>query len=294
MRRESFANGRRGSSGDARREFWRCGLGFYRFRAAGNRLIEKQGGWQNTMIVNRAAISSRKRSGEPAAWKRWIFREKRVTTWRFRLLVFATAMAFLAASYPTWLVAIGNSLLHKQDLEPADVILLENFGTDFSVFAAAQGLVDAGYSSRVVIPVRAKGETAMRGMVQKGFVDVMSRVAGIKQWEVLPVEHVEPVSLNVARQIAVFLESEGVRSVLVVSPGFRSARSYLVYDSVFTPRGIRVQCLAASDAASDNWWHSWHGVQDTGLEFTKFLYYRFWVLGSWRAQPGQQVGSGTG
>lgn len=231
---------------------------------------------------------------EQATWKRWILREKRVTTWRFRLLAFLTAVALLSVSYPAWLVSIGNTLVHQQKLEPADVILLENFDTDYSVFAAAQSLVEAGYSSRVLIPVRAKGEAPARGMVQNGFVEVMSRIAGIKEWEILPVEHAEPVSLNVARQIAEFLESEGIRSVLVVSPGIRSARSYLVYDSVFTPRGIRVQCLAAPEAAPDNWWRTWHGVQDTGLEFGKFLYYRFWVLASWRAQPGQQAGKGTG
>jgi hypothetical protein len=221
---------------------------------------------------------------ERATWERWVLREKRVTTWRFRLLVFLSAIALLALSYPTWLVAIGNSLLHQQDLEPADVILLENFDTDYSVFETARSLVEAGYSSRVVIPVRAKGETPTRGLVQNGFVEVMSRVAGIEKWEILPVQHAEPVSLNVARQIAEFLEREGIRSVLVVSPGFRSARSYLVYDSVFTPRGIRVQCLAATEAAADNWWYTWHGVQDTGLEFAKFVYYRFWVLASWRAK----------
>jgi hypothetical protein len=222
-----------------------------------------------------------------------VLKDKQVTTWRFRLLVFLTAIALLALSYPAWLVAIGSSLLHQQDPEPAEVILLENFDTDYVVFETAQRLVEAGYSSRVVIPVRAKGETPARGLVQSGFVEVMSRVAGLEKWEILPVEHAEPVSLNVARQIAEFLQREGIRSVLVVSPGFRSARSYLVYDSVLTPRGIRVQCVAATEAAPDNWWHTWHGVQDTGLEFAKFLYYRFWVLASWRAQPGQQASTGS-
>lgn len=219
---------------------------------------------------------------ERAAWKGWILKKKHVTvtTWKFRLLIFLVTISLLSLTYPAWLVAIGGSLLHEEKLQPAEVILLENFGTDYAVFETAQGLVQAGYSSRVLVPVRAEAETAKAGAAQKGFVEVMSRVAGIETWEILPVQHIEPVSLNVARQIADFLERNGIRSVLVVSPGFRSARSYLVYDTVFTPRGIRVQCLAAptAGAAADSWWHTWHGVQDTCLELAKFLYYRFWVL----------------
>lgn len=217
-----------------------------------------------------------------ARWKGWSLKKKQVTvtTWKFRLLILLVLVSVPCLSYPAWLVAIGSSLLHTEKLEPAEVILVENFDTEYSVFETAQGLVQAGYASRVLVPVRARKEATQAGSVEKGFVEVMSQVAGIKEWEILPVRHIEPVSLNVARQIADFLENEGVHSVLVVSPGFRSARSYLVYDSVFRPRGIRVQCLAAAtpDTAADTWWQTWHGVQDTGLEFGKFLYYRYWVL----------------
>jgi hypothetical protein len=215
-------------------------------------------------------------------WRRWILREKQVTatTWKFRLLVLLAALAVACLTYPSWLVAIGSGLLHEQKLEPADVILLENFDTDYAVFETAQRLVEAGYASRVLVPVRARNGQAQIALVEKGIAEVMSRVAGIEQCEILPVQHIEPVSLNVAHQIAQFLESEGIRSVLVVSPGFRSSRSYLVYDHVFTPRGIRVECTAAhtDDSGAFTWWHTWHGVQDTVLELGKLLYYRVWVL----------------
>ena len=203
-----------------------------------------------------------------------------MTTWKLRLLVLLAAIALPYFTYPAWLVAIGRGLLHEERLKPAEIILLENFDTDYSVFEAARSLVEAGYSVRVLVPVRSRKEATQQGSVEKGFVEVMSRVAEIENYEILSVQHIEPVSLNVARQIADFLENEGIHSVLVVSPGFRSARSYLVYDSVFTPRGIRVQCFSAPTpgVAADSWWHSWHGVQDAGLEFAKLLYYRFWVL----------------
>jgi hypothetical protein len=214
--------------------------------------------------------------------KSWILKEKQVTvtTWKFRLLLLLAAVSLAYVTYPGWLVAIGNSLVHDEELKPAEVILLENYDTDYAVYEAAHDLVQAGYASRILVPVRALGEPPRVSTVEKGFAEAMSRIARIDDWEVLPVQHTEPVSLNVARQIADFLEQRAIRSVIVVSPRFRSARSYLVYKTIFTPRGIRIQCRAAapSEVTVDSWWHTWHGIQDISLEFGKLLYYRVWVL----------------
>ncbi|HEY7617724.1 MAG TPA: hypothetical protein VH744_13035 [Terriglobales bacterium] len=214
--------------------------------------------------------------------KSWILEEKRVrvTTWKFRLVALLAAVSLFWVTYPAWLVAIGDSLLHEQRLEPADVILLENYDTEYAVYETAHSLVQAGLSSRVLVPVRTEQEAPHIDAVEIGFAEVLSRAAGINNWEILPVKHIEPVSLNVARQIADFFERNSIRSVIVVSPGFRSARSYLVYSRVFTPRGIRIECHAAATrgVTPATWWHTWHGIQNTGLEFAKLLYYRFWVL----------------
>jgi hypothetical protein len=221
-------------------------------------------------------------AGKAASPKTWILRTKQVTvtTWKFRLVVLLAAISLVFLTYPTWLIAIGGSLVHKENaLNQADLIVVENFDTDYATFETAERLVQSGYGSRVLVPVRAIDETPQIGAVQKGFVEVMSRVAGIGQYEALPVRHSEPISLNVARQVADFLDKEHIRSVLVVSPALRSARSYLVYREVLTPRHVAVQCFATTiPAATDEWWHSWHCLQDVGIEFGKLLYYRFWVL----------------
>ncbi len=211
--------------------------------------------------------------------KSWILRKKQVTvtTWRFRLLIVLALAACIYLSYPSWLVAIGNTLLHREELQPADLILLDNFNPKYEVYAKAEELVEAGYATRVLAPVRIEGDP-QADAVEKGIASVMGQTAGIQDLETLPVHHTEPVSLNVARQIADFLQKEGIHSVLVVSPGFRSSRSYLVYNRVFSARGVHVECVAAPGSTADGWWHTWHGVQDAGLEFSKLLYYKLWVL----------------
>lgn len=202
-----------------------------------------------------------------------------MTTWKLRFLTLLLLLSALYFAYPAWLAAIGASLVHDEKPHAADLLLIENYDTDYFVFEAAEALIRAGYASRVLVPVVAGRDTLQPGLVQKGFVEVMSRIAGVESYEILPVRHDEPVTLNVAVQVADFLEDNGIRSVLVVSPRFRSARSYRVYDHVLTPRGIALQCVAApAPMEAGTWWHTWHGVQDVWLEFSKLLYYRFWVL----------------
>ena len=220
------------------------------------------------------------RSGQPA-WTGWFLKRKQVivTTWKFRLLGLLVAASAIYLTYPGCLVSVAAGLVHEEKLDSAQLLVLENFDADYFVFEAARGLLRSGHSSKALVPVVANERTMKPGEVQLGFTEVMSRIAGIDSYEIVAVRHTEPVSLTVALQVANLVESQGIESVIVVSPRFRSARSYLVYDHVLTPRGIRVQCLAASgpvDVAT--WWHTWHGIQDVGLEYSKLLYYRFWVL----------------
>ena len=128
------------------------------------------------------------------SWVRWALKRKQVTvtTWKLRLSVLVTAVLLLCLCYPAWLVGIGDSLVHQERLEPADLILLENFHPDPLVFEAAQDLVRSGYSLQVLVPVRASAELEV-DPVQRGFVEVMSRAAGIERYEILPVRHIEPI-----------------------------------------------------------------------------------------------------
>ncbi len=214
-------------------------------------------------------------------WRGWIVKRKvvRTTTWRFRLLVVGALALLLYGTHALWLTAVAGSLVHTEKLEAADVLLLENFDTHYLVFEKAAELLHSGCAPRVLVPVLVQRIGEEANSVDRGFVEVMCKVAGINDYEIVPVKPREPISLNTARQIAGYLTKEGIKSVIVVSPKFRSARSYLVYDTVFTPRGIHVQCQAAGgEKTPRNWWHTWHGIQDVGLEFAKLLYYRVWVL----------------
>ena len=108
---------------------------------------------------------------------------------------------------------------------------------------------------------------------------MMSQLARIGEPEIIPIRAIEPINLNAAYQIRDFLTKEHLRSVIVVTPGFRSERSYLVYHMVLAPARIKVYCMPVFGLETpENWTKTWHNIQEVTEQFLKLLYYRFYVL----------------
>ena len=107
----------------------------------------------------------------------------------------------------------------------------------------------------------------------------MSRLVRIQDPEIIPIRAIEPISLNAAYQIRDFLTKEHLRSIIVVTPGFRSKRSYLVYQAVLAPAGIKVYCMPVFGLETpENWTKTSHNIQEVTEQYLKLLYYRFYVL----------------
>ncbi len=80
--------------------------------------------------------------------------------------------------------------------------------------------------------------------VALGIAEVMARIARVGAIEIVPIREVEPITLNAARDVQRFLEREHIRSVIVVTPLFRSRRSALVYGATLGRAGIAVRLRA--------------------------------------------------
>ena len=88
--------------------------------------------------------------------------------------------------------------------------------------------------------------------------------------EFIPIRDIEPISLNVAYQIRDFLVTEHLKPVLVVTPGFRSQRSSLVYHAVLGPAGITMSCMPVfGEKTPKNWTQTWHDIQDVTEQWLK-------------------------
>ncbi len=162
----------------------------------------------------------------------------------------------------------------------ADVVILE--GTQFvdrSVVAKGIGLLSSGKARRMVIVLHrispddrpfafhddysssVRMELERLGMKETAFTVIETPVRN-------------PITLTSAQSVLKTLVRDGVKTALLVSPGFHLRRSYLVYRHLCTPLNISVEPVACFDEYEpDNWWHEGNGVRDFAAELAKLMYY---------------------
>lgn len=199
--------------------------------------------------------------------------------WKSRLLSAVVVAAGIAVLAPHGLGLLGPALVHQEEIHKGDVLLIENFDPDYLLFERARKLLSDGWARRVVVPVEASPNGDRPNAVSKGFVEVMARIARIPEPELIPVRGAEPISLNVARQVRDKLVDQGVVSVIVISSGFRSRRSFLVWSAALEPARIRVSVVPVFGSRTpENWRETWHGWQEVILQWVKLLYYRLAIL----------------
>lgn len=200
------------------------------------------------------------------------------TRWKLALAVLVVITAAMLAT-GFWAAPLGRSLVCAEDVAPSDAMLLENFDPNYLLFERAATLEKAKLAPTTLIPVEASPDVNVANPVSNGIAAVMARQARLSAWRTIPIVHTEPISLNAALQIRDRLVGEGIKSVIVVAPGFRSHRSSLVYRATLGAAGVKVRCVPVFGRTSpESWTRTWHGVQDVVEEFLKLQYYRFYVL----------------
>ena len=193
---------------------------------------------------------------------------------RWRLAA-AIAFCVLAAyiSHDLWLGALGRTLVCEEDTGAAPAILLDNFVNDYGLFRRGAELQRLRPASRVVVPFTFPDEENAEVAAHE-VANVFARLAGLSQWDLIPVEQKRaPISLNAAYRVREFLLKEHITSVTLVSPGFRSRRAEMIYQSVLSESGVTTECFPVFGAATPQTWTStWHGIQYVGLQFMKLQY----------------------
>ena len=223
-------------------------------------------------------------------WTRYVVTKKEVvrTTWAFKAAL--TIALFLGAylTEPAWAHAVAEGLVcgQAQPLERVDAILIDDFESDYLLFQQARWLQEAGLGTTIIAPVNALANGSI-SPVSQAVVEVLARQARVKHVNTVPVGDGEPISLNAAFRIKQFVSENGIRSVMVVTPAFRSERSMTIYRAVLEPVGVLAQCAPVfGGRTQDNWTQTWHGIQDVALQFTKLQYYRWYVLPFRFQEPG--------
>lgn len=215
-------------------------------------------------------------------WARYFITRKEVikTTWAFKATAIVALIVLPYLMEPVWARAVGESLVCRQSghVDRTDAILVDDFDNDYLLYESARHFQEAGLSSTVIAPVSLFADGSV-SPVSEAMVDILARLARVQHVRKVPVTIVEPISLNAAFDIRHFVEQNGIRSVMVVTPAFRSGRSMMIYRAVLEPAGVSAHCAPVFDGRTqDNWTRTWHGIQDVTLQFVKFQYYRWYVM----------------
>lgn len=209
------------------------------------------------------------------------YREVRYrATRKLRLLATVLLLALLVVTRPWWAPSLGQSLVCSMPTEKPDLILIDNLDTNYLLFEKARDLAREGRDAPVLVPVSASGKNPeMSNPVSREFAEVMIRLARIEKVEILPVKHEEPITLNTARQVSERLTGRGVKSLLILTSGFKSKRIHLIFSHVLSQTGIETYCLPVwGSHRPENWAETWHGAQEVFLQLVKLGYYWLWVL----------------
>ena len=200
-------------------------------------------------------------------------------TWKLKLGVPVLFVLVVYSTQALWVPAIGRTLVCARSTAPSDVIVIDNLEEDYLLFERAEALERTGIAPWALVPVETSPDPRVPNPVSLGVAEVRARVARLKSWQALPIHHTEPISLNTAYQVRDHLRRAGVKSVVLVTPAFRSRRSMLVYDDVFGSAGMQVRCEPVFGSKSpEHWTETWHGIQGVVEQFAKLLYYRLYVM----------------
>jgi len=203
-----------------------------------------------------------------------IYRRETVkTTWKLKLIVIAACALAALVTRPLWVPAVAHTLVCDPGPGRVQALVLINFDDDYLLFERAATLQRQRPDLRVFVV------TTGKSAVKEGFIEVMARISRVQNWEIVATEEVEPISLNAAYHVRDVLLHDHITSIGIVTPGFRSRRSSLIYRRVLGEAGISPSCVPVFGTyTAENWTGTWHGIQDVGLQFLKLQYYRLYVL----------------
>jgi hypothetical protein len=163
----------------------------------------------------------------------------------------------------------------------ADVVILEGIDhIEKDHVARAAGMVMSGQAHRMVVVLTRRAPADVPSDPDVRLVVIRSAMNGSrleeKQYRIIETGLQHPVTLTSAKEAMEILAGEGIRSAILVSPGFHTRRSYLVYQSIGEPYQIRIHPHASFDGHDhglERWWAQYEGARDFVEQVLKLAYY---------------------
>lgn len=196
----------------------------------------------------------------------------------FICILVTISLAF--TSCDTVLLRAGK-FMAPEEIGIADVVILEGSETaETGAVAKGMDLLSSGKAARIIVVIHQVPEKKKAFAIHESYPDLIKKDLkrlglGVEQFEVLvtPVHH--PITLTEARLVLQTLSKEGVRRGILLSNGFHTRRSSLVYRHVGIPLQIKIfPSPYFNEYELDHWWVHDLGIRDFISEFFKLVYYQ--------------------
>lgn len=187
----------------------------------------------------------------------------------------------LLFSFSEALLVKAGIFMAPQGSGTADVAILEGGdGLETGAVKIAVDLLSSGRASCMVVVLHRLSENKKQFALDEDYSDLVKKrlkTSGLSEKQfmvvVTPVHH--PITLTEATIVLKALSKEGVKNALLLSNGFHTRRSLLVYRYVGRPLGIDIIPLAYfNDFQLDNWWRHEEGLREFVSELFKLVYYQ--------------------
>ena len=192
---------------------------------------------------------------------------------RIALIALAILVVIAILFRHTWLTAIGDGLVARDEVGSADVIVILAGNSPFRA-RHAESLYARGLAPNVIIsnePLSSHGvQTTWLELRQHGLV----RLA-IPDEAIVPISEISDSTYEEALRSREIMQSHGWRSAILVTDPFHMRRALLTFRQAFGPAGLAVAASPAdgSKYGVDNWWTDRNAIMRVAQEYLKLCYY---------------------
>lgn len=192
---------------------------------------------------------------------------------RTGLVSLAVLLVIAALTHQTWLTAIGDGLVARDEFTSADVIVVLAGNSPFRA-RHAEWLYARGLAQNVIIsnePLSSHGvQTTWLELRRHGLVKL-----NIPDDAIVPIPEISDSTYDEALRSREIMEARGWRSAILVTDPFHMRRAALTFRHAFEPAGLSVAASPAegSKYGVDNWWTDRNAVMRVTQEYLKLGYY---------------------
>jgi uncharacterized SAM-binding protein YcdF (DUF218 family) len=173
----------------------------------------------------------------------------------------------------TWLTAVGEGLVARDDVASADVIVVLAGNSPFRA-RHAETLYARGLAPNVIIsnePLSSHGvQTTWLELRRHGLVQLT-----IPDQAIVPIPEISDSTYDEALRSREIMQTRGWRSAILVTDPFHMRRALLTFRQAFEPAGLAVAASPAdgSKYGVDNWWTDRNAIMRVAQEYLKLGYY---------------------